>query len=248
MRGAMFALAGGVLVLAAGRARRLLHRALTETRRRANLTRYLPQEIAEWLAEASVEELRRGHRQPVAVLFCDIRGFTERAETMDPADLGAFVTTFRACVTRVVRRHGGVIDKFIGDSAMVVFGVPRAGRRDAANALACARALLAEIDGWNGLRVTNGEGAVRVGIGLHWGVVFCGAVGDERRLEFTVLGDTVNIAARLEQLTKEAGFPLIVTGPLLDAAGEARDRWTALPDGPLRGRTQTVRLYGSARM
>ena len=246
MRGAMIALAGGVLVLAAARARRLLRHAIAETRRRANLTRYLPHEIAEWLAEASVEELRRGRRQEVAVLFCDIRGFTERAETMDPSDLSAFVADFRACVTRAAERHGGVIDKFIGDSAMVLFGVPYPGQCDAADALACARALLAEIDGWNARRLINGEGTVRVGIGLHWGAVFCGAVGDERRLEFTVLGDTVNIAARLEQLTKDTGFPLIVTGPLLDAAGEQRDRWTALPDGPLRGRTQTVRLYGDA--
>ncbi|HET6520319.1 MAG TPA: adenylate/guanylate cyclase domain-containing protein [Geminicoccaceae bacterium] len=241
MRLVMLLLAGLVLVIAAARARALLRRAIDEARRRANLTRYLPPEIADWLAETSADELRRGRRQTVAVLFADVRGFTERAETMDPAALGRFVTEFRRRVGVAAERHGGVIDKFVGDSAMVVFGVPDPRPTDARDALRCAREVLASVAAW-------GDGA-RVGVGVHFGEVFCGAVGDETRLEFTVLGDTVNVAARIEQATKAAGFPLIASKELLDAAGEdpASDpRWTSLPPEPLRGRHRPVRLFGTA--
>jgi adenylate cyclase len=101
MRLVMLTLTGFVLVIAAARSRAILLRAIDETTRRANLTRYLPPRIAEWLAETSVDEVRRGRRQQVAVLFADIRGFTQRAETMDPAALGTFVAEFRRRVSRV---------------------------------------------------------------------------------------------------------------------------------------------------
>ena len=244
MRAAMVALAGAVLVLAAARARRLLHQAIEETRRRAALTRYLPQEIVDWMATTNTDTLRRGSRPEVAVLFCDIRGFTERVEALDPVDIGALINGFRACVTSAAEEHRGVIDKFIGDAAMVLFGVPQPGPDDAANALACARTLLAVIAAWNAQRIDTGQEPVDVGIGVHWGTVFCGAVGDDRRLEFTVLGDTVNVAARLEQLTKAVGYPLIVSRALLDAAGEDAGGWSALPAAPLRGRHGQIPLYG----
>lgn len=239
MRGAMLLLAGAVLVLAAARARALLRRALDEARRRANLTRYLPPQIAGRLAETSAAELRAGRRQSVTVLFCDVRGFTARAERMDPAELSAFVNGFRAAVTRAAERTGGVIDKFVGDGAMLVFGVPEPRPDDAARAVACARLLPREVAAWNP--------EVRVGVGLHHGPVFCGAVGDDGRLEYTVLGDTVNVAARLEQLTKEAGFAVVASADALEAAGERPEEagWTALPAEPLRGRNQPVKLFGA---
>ena len=142
---------------------------------------------------------------------------------------------------------GGVVDKFIGDSAMVVFGVPEPGPRDAANALDGARAKLAGVVSWNGERGATGDDAVRIGVGVHWGRVFRGAVGDTSRLEFTMLGDTVNVAARLEEATKRAGFPLVVSDALLMAAGldpTAEDGWVALPDTAIRGRDGDVRHYG----
>lgn len=238
MRGAMLLLAGAVLVLAAARARALLRRALEEARRRANLTRYLPPQIAGRLADRPAAELRAGQRQEVTVLFCDVRGFTARAEGMDPAALSAFVTGFRAAVTRAAERTGGVIDKFVGDGAMLVFGVPDPRPDDAARALACADALPREVAAWNP--------AVRIGVGVHHGPVFCGAVGDDSRLEYTVLGDTVNVAARLEQLTKAAGFAVVASADALEAAGQHPEDagWTPLPAEPLRGRNQPVRLFG----
>lgn len=166
---------------------------------------------------------------------------------MEPEALCCFLADIRHVVARAVDGWDGVVDKFIGDSAMVVFGVPEPGPRDAANALDGARAKLAGVVSWNGERGATGDDAVRIGVGVHWGRVFRGAVGDTSRLEFTMLGDTVNVAARLEEATKRAGFPLVVSDALLMAAGldpTAEDGWVALPDTAIRGRDGDVRHYG----
>ena len=248
MRLLMLILAGLVLVIAVARTRRLLLRAIAETRRRANLTRYLPPAIADWLAETSLDELRRGRRQTVAVLFADIRGFCERAETMQPEALGAFVGAFRSRVAAAADTHGGLIDKFIGDAAMVVFGLPRTAPSDAAEAVRCGGAIFAEVAAWNVARQAAGEAPVEISIGAHWGEAFCGAIGDETRLEYTVLGDTVNVAARLEQEAAAGPVPFIVSGTLLEAAGDAAGDlpWAELEARVLRGRRHPVRIFGVA--
>jgi adenylate cyclase len=131
--------------------------------------------------------LREGRRQAVAVMFVDIRGFTTLAETMDP-DTGRLLADFRRFVVATATRCDGVVDKFIGDAAMLVLGLPSPRPDDARRALTCARALLAGTpDEWaRDLEATGGNGAIELGVGLHAGDAFCGAVGDETRLEFTV--------------------------------------------------------------
>jgi adenylate cyclase len=247
IRLAMMVLAGVALTIAAARARALLRRAIDETVRRTNLVRYLPPQIADRLAETGLDAARSGRQHDAAVLFVDIRGFTERAEMMEPAALSRFVAEFRRLMTQAAHAHGGIVDKFIGDNAMIVFGVPEPGPDDARNALHCARAILASVGEWNAARAARGESPVRIGVGAHWGRVFSGAVGDDTRLEFTVLGDTVNVAARLEEATKRAGLPLLVSEDLLREGGaDPADGWVALPEAPLRGRHGVVRVYGRA--
>ncbi len=247
MRLAMLAGAGMLLVVAAVRARQLLARAITEAGRRANLTRYLPPQIASLLAGGGTEDLRRGRRQKVAMLFIDMRDFTSRAEAMAPERLGAFVTDYRVCITRAVEPHGGIIDKFVGDSAMVIFGLVAPGAGDARAALAGARAALAELSAWNARLATAGEPPVAVGIGAHYGEVFCGAVGGLTRLEYTILGDAVNVAARLQEHSKAVGLPLIASEDLLKAAGEPPQApaWQELERQPLRGRVAPIAIYGA---
>lgn len=246
IRIALLCVSGAVLAVAAARARGLLRRAIDETVRLHNLTRYLPRQVADWLAETSLDEIRTGRQQHAAVLFCDIRGFTARAEGMEPAALGRFVNEFREAVTRAAEATDGMIDKFVGDSAMIVFGVPTAGAHDARDAVSCARAILDNIAGWNAARAAAGQDPVRVGIGVHWGRVFFGAVGDLARLEFTLLGDTVNVAARLQEESKQAKTPLVVSRELLEEAGEDPARWKKLADRPLRGRHADIQIYGIA--
>lgn len=247
MRLAMLGLAGMILVVASSHARALLARAIGESQRRVNLTRYLPSQIADTMADAGLDALSRGRQQNAAVLFVDIRQFTQMSEAMTPEATGAFLSEFRARVSRAADATGGTIDKFIGDAAMVVFGLVDPADGDAAAALDCADRILCDMAAWNRQRRTGGLEPVEVGIGVHWGGLFAGAIGDESRLEYTVLGDTVNVAARLEELTKSAGWPLITSKETLAAAGEKVrwQDWQALESEPLRGRHDPTEIYGS---
>jgi adenylate cyclase len=159
-----------------------------------------------------------GRQQPAAVLFADIRGFTTVSETLAPPELARFITEFRRRATRATQRHAGIVDKFIGDAVMAVFGVPEPTPADALNALRAAMALLAEMADWNHDRCAAGLAPVHLGVGVHYGVVFAGVLGDDERLEFTVLGDAVNVAQRIEELTRSLGTDLIVSEDLLKAA------------------------------
>ncbi len=248
-RTVILALSGAVLVLVALRGRRVLERAIAETRRRANLTRYLPSELTRELADLADGDdiaLRQGRRQVAALLFVDIRGFTALAEALTPEAVGHLVADYRRRISEAAGTTGGVIDKFIGDGAFIVFGLPQPGTDDAVRALACARAILSGVALWNLDRADDGQAPIAVGVGVHVGEIYCGAVGDDSRLEFAVLGDAVNVAARLEQATKELGLPLLATAEAIAAAGEDPAGWISLPDQSLRGREATVTLYGLA--
>ena len=234
-------LSGGLLlVLAASHGRRILERAVRETTLRLNLTRYLPGELAPVLSDDALAELRAGKRLRIALLFVDIRESSVRAAGMDPTALARFISAFRARVGRAAAQHGGIIDKFIGDGALIVFGVPRPGETEAARALACAATLVDLIGRWN---VKRGfEPRVDVGIGLHCGEVFCGVVGEEERLEFTVLGDAVNIAARLESATKRLGGPILASREIVEAAGLDMAGWRHVSSDPLPGMVSAISI------
>jgi adenylate cyclase len=228
-----------ILILVARQGRILLERAVRETTLRVTLTRYLPTELAPILTEQAFSSLRLGRRIRVTVLFVDMRASTSFGETMDPTRLAVFITSFRRRVLRASARHGGVIDKFTGDGALILFGVPNAGEDDAHRALDCGRTLLRLIERWNEKR--NFDPPVRIGIGIHTGDVFCGVVGDESRLEFTVVGETVNLAARIEQATKGTDCELLASLETVQDAGEDAF-WTTVHHEPLPGVTRTMVL------
>lgn len=249
MRAVMILLTGSVLVVATLRARTNLRHAIAGSRRAASLARYLAPAIAEIVADTEVAALRRGRQQDMAVLFADVRGFTAMAETLTPLEIADFINQFRACATRAIEGSGGVIDKFIGDEVMGLFGLPLASPADAGNAVAAGCALLRALDAWNQDRKAADLPAVEVGIGIHYGPVFTGVLGDER-LEFTVLGDTVNVARRLEQAAKEAGYDLVASSQVLDAIGtepRARRDWTALASQPIRGHREPIAIFAHTR-
>lgn len=228
-----------ILILVARQGRVLLERAVRETTLRVSLTRYLPRELAPVLTEQAFASLRQGRRARVTVMFVDMRASTSFGESMDPGQLAVFITSFRRRVLRAASRHGGVIDKFTGDGALILFGVPGAGNDDASRALACGRTLLRLIERWNAKR--RFDPPVRVGIGIHTGEVFCGVVGDESRLEFTVVGETVNIASRIEQATKGTDCELLASSETVQEAGE-QELWVEMAHEPLPGVTRNVVL------
>lgn len=246
MRVAMATLAGLVLVVAIVRARGVLTEAMRQERRRQSLTKYLPPEVARLVEREAADALRAGRRQHVVVAFVDIRDFTGRAERMAPEDVGRFLARFRAELREAAELHAGVIDKFIGDGAVVLFGVPDPREGDAARAVAFGREVLARMARWSGELAAAEEAEVRAGVGIHGGEVFVGAIGDDARLEFTVLGDVVNVAARVEEMTRGLDSDLVVTRDVLSAAREGAAGWRSVPAMPVRGRAEPVDVWALA--
>jgi adenylate cyclase len=247
MRLSMVALTGATLLLLTRRTRSLLQRAIEATAARANLTRYLPPQLAGRLAQSGDAAAMPGRLQDVAVVFVDIRGFTTMAEGMDPRALSGLLAEFRRIVSAEVHAHDGIVDKFVGDSVMAVFGAVDPGPSAAANSVASTLGIVDAIGQWSDERRRSGLPPLAAGAGAHWGEVFCGSIGDSERLEFTVLGDTVNIAARLQTATKETGCAIVVSQALLAEAGiddAVGAGWTALPDLEIRGRSGRLLAYG----
>ncbi|MBS0223099.1 MAG: adenylate/guanylate cyclase domain-containing protein [Proteobacteria bacterium] len=149
--------------------------------------------------------------RPVCVLFLDIRGFTAMSRTRSASETVSLLNDFFAGMVEIVDRHGGIVNKFLGDGFLALFGAPLADPKAAAHALAAGRDMLEAVDNWNRDRPAQ---ALRVGIGIHAGEAVTGTVGSAQRKEYTVIGDTVNLAARLEQLTKDTGARLLVSDAL----------------------------------
>lgn len=234
-----------ILALLAYRTRRLLQSSIVEARSKSNLAKYLPANLVRDMADNGIRLIEQSRRQVVAVLFIDIRDFTGMSENMDPGAVTDLLTEFRRRMTRVVLSHGGTLDKFIGDAVMVEFGVPEPGNSDARDALLCGVDILRALRSWNMERVSRGLPPVEAGIGVHYGEVVAGALGDETRLEYTVIGDTVNTAERIERLTRQANVPMLVSEAFRGAAGEPPPGviCTALPPQGLRGRETPIGVH-----
>ena len=243
MRLTMVATTGLLTVVTVQRSRKLLIRGIEMTQHSANLSRYLPRRIADVLVAQGPEALSRGPIQSVAIIFADIRGFTSLSERMEPLAISRMMTELRGIQGQIVEDHGGIIDKFIGDCAMAVFGVPEPSPIDAANAIAAALAMLKAVSAWNTRRAGKGLPYINLGIGIHYGEVFAGAVGDHTRLEFTILGDSVNVAERVERLSRQLKSSLVITDAVFEAAKVERDDWEEMPPMRVKGRIGAVRIF-----
>jgi adenylate cyclase len=198
--------------------------------------------------------LAQTREQDAAVLFSDLVGFTHWAERHSPQEVIEVLREVHARLEEAVFRHHGTVDKFIGDGMMATFGTPDPGPSDASNALACLIAILIEFEVWNGRRERLGREPLRISVGLHYGPVILGNIGTDRRLEFAVLGDTVNVASRLEALTRELGSRAAISGDLAtavmietDAAGSnSLASFKERGARALKGRDETVQVltYG----
>jgi class 3 adenylate cyclase len=233
-------LAGLALTWLALRMQRLRSTARIATRHRDNLARLAAPAVARLVAETDSVALRAGWEQEATVLFADIRGFTCLCETLAPGEVAAFLAEFRTRTARAIETAGGLVDKFVGDEVMAVFGVPHAAPGDTDRAVAAARALAAAMTAWSGEREQAGLPPVRIGIGLHRGSVFIGTIGAER-VEFTAVGDTVNVARRLEQMTRTLACDCIVSEAVVQDATSGEARIVAVR--PVRGACAILRLF-----
>ena len=212
--------AGVVAGMVALRLRGTFRRVVEESSARERVTSLFGQHVSpavvDRLLARPVEPA--GEVRTVCVMFLDIRDFTANARTRPPAQVIAFLNDAFAAMIEAIDRHHGIINKFLGDGFMAVFGAPLDDPQAAGHAVAAARDILGEIDR-RGLAA--GDWPLRVGIGLHCGQAVTGNVGSPRRKEFTIVGDVVNLASRLEQLNKEHGSRLLVSDAVIAALGPA---------------------------
>jgi adenylate cyclase len=242
----IFAIVGCILSLNNWRSNRLLERQADAARERANLARYFAPTIVDHLAGRD-KPLGEVRSQPVVVMFIDIVGFTKMAEQNTPETIVGVLREFHGRMETAVFDNHGTLDKFLGDGIMATFGTPVAGDDDAINSLKCAVDMQNSMKDWNEVRVAQGKEVIRLSIGLHAGDVVLGDIGSERRLEFAVLGDVVNVSSRLEALTREIGVHTIASEAVIEAAGgeSIAVQYGLKFHGPadLRGRDEPVTIW-----
>ena len=218
----VFLVVAGMLAQAVRLSRRTARRQAALERRGANLARYLPAALAERMAEADAP-FGGDRRAVAAILFTDVVGFTGWAEGRDPAEVAGLLRQVHGAVAEEVFRAGGVLDKFIGDGAMASFGLAPQDPAEpdpaelSARALRCAEAILAAVAALNARRAAAGQDPVRLSLGLHIGPVVVGDVGSEGRMELATVGDAVNVASRMEALTRSLDCAACASGAVVDA-------------------------------
>jgi adenylate cyclase len=247
----VFVIVAVTLAVMVRRSNALLIRHAGIERERTNLARYFSPNVVEQLSKND-EPLKQIRTENVAVLFADIVGFTAYADGRSPAEVIVTLRLFHERMEREIFRHGGTLDKYLGDGLMATFGTPFAGDSDAVNALRCAQAMLSSIDELNQQRKPRGEPPIRISIGLHYGEVVLGDIG-LNRLEFAVIGTTVNAASRLESLTREFGCAIIASDDLVQQAraetGSASTDFAHLdaqPPQAIRGLEQPLGIWTCA--
>ncbi len=209
--------------------------------------RYVSEEVVEKLLESGHRPHLGGEAKEVTVLFSDIRGFTRISEMLGAQEVVEFLNAFLGRACQAVLQEGGMVDKYVGDSVMAVFGWPVPHPDHAARALRAAQAMLRashDMQEWIRERFAGrGLADFRIGVGLHTGMAVLGNVGSPQRMDFTAVGDTVNTASRLEGLSKELGWSIVASQSTLEAAGagfEVQGESVV----HVRGKAAPMKVYG----
>jgi adenylate cyclase len=218
---------------------------LTERVRReavvlSNFQRYFAPNLAQQIANSEGEVKLGGTKRPVVVFFSDIRGFTPMSEEMLPDDIARLLTEYFTEMVEVVFKHGGTLDKFMGDAIMALWGAPIAHEDDPDRAMQVALEMLTVLDALNAKWEGEGRRRVQIGIGVNFGEVFAGNIGSEQRLEYTVIGDAVNIAKRL---CDKAGPGDILVSDDFRLALKSPPPLEHLEAIPLKGKAKAVQVY-----
>lgn len=236
-----FAFAALVCVLLTRDHNVLLRNAVAAERLQANLSRFFSPTVLSELRTTGTS-LALGRRQ-VAVMFVDLRGFTRLSESVPLEELTTLLAEFRELVTQEVFAHHGMIDKFLGDGVMAAFGQPRTTPSDARQALECALHLRDVLLKWKYAKARRRQPAPDAGIGLHFGTAIGGVLHSGSHDEFTLVGDAVNVAQRLERLCKSLNASLVVSGDVLAAAEIAKSiDWQWAENVELEGRVERMQV------
>ena len=220
IRVAVILIVTAVLATALARARLTLARAVRASQSADALSRFFDSEVADRITTTDLPPMAgQSVARDAAIMFTDLRGFTKASATLSAPDLIALIAEYQNVVLPVVRAHGGNIDKFMGDGILASFGAVRASSTYAADALRCIDAILTASHAWAQDRQERGLPALGIGIGVAHGPLVFGIIGVERRLEYTVIGETVNLAAKLEKHNKAEAASTCAPATLVALAG-----------------------------
>ncbi len=241
------ALVGGAMIVIAGLAAR-------ETRRRTAAEQQ-SETLSHYVSPLAISDLQEREGRTAnnatltaAVMFVDLVGFTHASEDLVPTQVAQLLRRFHGCVEQAAQDHGGIIDKYIGDAVLVVFGVPRGRLSDAPDAVACARRIVGELEDWKSEAAAGRAPGLTCGIGIDYGAVSIAELGGSAFAEVTVAGDTVNVASRLEALTRDWSTKIIISDAVFEAVragggAELLEGFEELPVHKVRGRDRTLRLW-----
>jgi adenylate cyclase len=204
---------------------------------------YVPPELVRQMEQDPERYGMQARAEELTVMFCDLRGFTSRAETLEPLALQVLLNEVLSCLTHVIRAHGGTIDKYMGDCVMAFWGAPMPQPGHARLAVQAAIDMGAALIRLNGERAAAGHPPVSAGIGLNTGLMAVGNMGSDVRRAYTVIGDAVNLAARLEGLSRVYEVDIVASEATMRQAGEQSQIWQELDRVRVKGKTQAVHIY-----
>ena len=215
---------------------------LDKIQARAMLSRYLAPEIVKEMLKNPEATKLGGRRSDISVLFSDIRGFTSLSERLLPEEVVSLLNDYLEVMTEVIFEQGGTIDKFEGDAILAFFGAPRPQDDHADRAIMTALEMRRHLDELEAGWIEKTGSPLRIGIGINSGHAIVGNIGSQRKMDYTIIGDTVNLASRLQDLTKEYNASIIASGATLDRAGRSYEL-RPLGTTEVRGRSQQTELF-----
>jgi class 3 adenylate cyclase len=225
----------------------IMRRAIRSEVSKVTLQRFLPDRVIENAGENPLALLTDPRSVDATIMVTDLRGFTTLAEQMSPPDAFALLNEVQGAFAREVQNQGGTVDKFLGDGMLAVFGAPEPQEDHAARAIETAIAIRRVLHAVNERREKESLPILKIGVAVHSGLVVTGCIGSGARLEFTVIGDTVNTASRLEGVTKDKGVDVLISGEtarrFAEQAGEQELAiLEPLGDIPIRGRKEPLAI------
>ncbi len=223
-----------------------LHRFLIEGQNKEKIKKAMGKYISDDIMEnvvKNIDELKLGgKRSVVTVLFADIRGFTSMSEKMSAEEVSNILNEYFTEMEPIISSHNGIINKFIGDAVMAIFGEPINDKNHALNAVKCANDMLKKVRKLQHKWIEEGKPKIEIGIGINTGEVFVGNIGSERRMEYTVIGDTVNLASRIESYNKIYKTNFLI-GPTTYEEVKNYVNVIKISDVQIRGKLQKLDIY-----
>ena len=233
-------IAGAILAYLTWSYRRTIMNSIQFEVSNAQMERYFSPNVVSRISEEG--RSLGGRRQNVAVMFIDLRNFTSMSENLAPEEVVQLLSDYHSRMVDVIFKNCGTLDKFLGDGILATFGTPEPGAEDALNAARAALEMNAALMRMNTERKERGAPALSHGIGIHFGPVIAGNIGTEQRMEYTVIGDTVNVASRIEGQCRELGHSILFSGAVRDEIGQ-RLQTRAAGSVRVKGKSEPLELF-----